>query len=408
MHTLSRWPELIVRDRRIMLMAAIGAAILCAVVQIVLYTTSGDGHGPGSLAGLALNLLLNASLPLVVRLPRTVGALAVVVTTVLALGTGLMPDAVAAQTGPITTPVATPVVVSFLVTLLPWHQAFAFAAVLALPVIPIWAPSWGNLYEALSSTALPALGALYLRARHELVRSLRKRAELADSERRLLAERAETAERQRLAADLHDIVTHHVTEIVLHADALRVTTRDDDARTAAEQIRRAGTRTLTELRDLMRVVTTGARPAPAGRPQNDTGGDLAALAAADHAALHVEGDPDTVPAVVARAVYRVVQESLTNARKHAPGAPVTVTISYPGDRADVEVRNAPPRRSADPTLTRAGSGMGLTGLDRRVTLLGGTFSAGHDGEGGFTVTASLPASATRNAATPEPRASGVT
>ncbi|GAA3228239.1 sensor histidine kinase [Nonomuraea helvata] len=235
--------------------------------------------------------------------------------------------------------------------------------------------------------------ALYLKIRGELIRSLRKRAELADSEHRLLAERAETAERQRLAAELHDIVTHHVTEIVLHADALRVTTGDDDARAAAEQIRRVGTRTLTELRDLMRVVTTGARPVPAGRADDDTGGDLAALAAADHAALNVEGDPGTVPAVVARAVYRVVQESLTNARKHAPGAPVAVNVVYPGDRADVEVRNAAPRRSADPALTGAGSGMGLTGLDRRVTLLGGTFSAGADGEGGFTVTASIPAPA---------------
>ncbi|MDX3100303.1 sensor histidine kinase [Nonomuraea angiospora] len=386
MHTLSRWPELIVRDRRMMLMAAIGAAALLAVVQIALYTANVHTRGPGTLAELLLNLLLDASLTLVVRLPRTVGALAVVVTTVLALGAGLTPEAV--------TPAAIPVVVSFLVTLLPWQQAFAFAAVLALPAIPIWSPSWGNLYMALSSTALPALVALYLRARYELVRSLRKRAELADSERRLLAERAETAERQRLAADLHDIVTHHVTEIVLHADALRVTTGDDDARAAAEQIRRVGTRTLTELRDLMRVVTTGARPLPAGRPDDDTDGDLAALAAADDAALNIEGDPGTVPAVVARAVYRVVQESLTNARKHAPGAPVTVTVVYPGDRADVEVRNTAPRQSADPALTGAGSGMGLTGLNRRVTLLGGTFSAGDDGKGGFTVTASIPAPAT--------------
>ncbi|MEV0351265.1 hypothetical protein AB0H88_36275 [Nonomuraea sp. NPDC050680] len=80
------------------------------------------------------------------------------------------------------------------------------------------------------------------------------------------------------------------------------------------------------------------------------------------------------------------------ARKHAPGAPVTVTIAYPGDRVDVEVRNVLPRRSVDPTLISAGSGMGLTGLDRRVTLLGGTFNAGDDGEGGFTVTASIPGS----------------
>ncbi|MEV0611862.1 ATP-binding protein [Nonomuraea sp. NPDC050404] len=390
MHAPRRFPrpELTAGDRRITVMAAFGAAVLCAAIQIVLHLAGTHSRGPGSAAELAANLLLDASLPLVVRFPRTVGALAVAVTTALSLGGTLAPEVMA----PRLAPVAAPLVVSFLVFVLPWRQAFAFAAVLALPAVPIWAPSWGSLYVALSATALPALGVLYLKVRSELVRSLRERAELADSERALLAERAERAERQRLAADLHDIVTHHVTEIVLHADALRVTTADSDARTAAEQIRRAGTRTLTELRDLMRVTTTGARPVPAERPDDDTGGDLAALAAADRAVLNVEGDPATVPAVVARAVYRVVQESLTNARKHAPGAPVTVTVVYPGDRAEVEVRNAPPLRAADPALTSAGTGMGLTGLKRRVTLLGGTFNAGDDGHGGFTVGASIPAS----------------
>ncbi|WP_433514158.1 sensor histidine kinase [Nonomuraea sp. CA-143628] len=383
-------PELIVSDRRTTLMAAFGSAVLSAVIQIVLHAAGTYPRGAASLTELALNLLLAASLPLAVRFPWTVGALAVAITTALALGGTLAPEMMASRIAP----VAAPFVVSFLVFLLPWRQAFAFAAVLALPAIPIWSPSWGALYSGLSATALPALLALYLKARSELVRSLRKRAELADSERHLLAERAETAERRRLATELHDIVTHHVTEIVLHADALRVTTGDDDARAAAEQIRLAGTRTLTELRDLMRVMNTGVRTAPADRPDDDTGGDLAALAAADRAALRVEGDPGTVPAVVARAVYRVVQESLTNARKHAPGAPVTVTIAYPGDRVDVEVRNVPPRRSVDPTLTGAGSGMGLTGLNRRVSLLGGTFSAGDDGDGGFTVTVSIPATAT--------------
>ncbi|MFI9843602.1 sensor histidine kinase [Nonomuraea sp. NPDC051941] len=386
-------PELIVSDRRVMLVAAFGAAGLLAVLQIVLYAAGVSDRGAGSFAELTMNLLLDASLPLVVRFPRTVGALAFTVTTVLAAGAGLAPGVMTPQGDLFVTPVAAPIVVSFLVVLLTWRQAFAYAAVLALPAIPIWSPSWETLYVALSSTALPALVALYLKVRGELVRSLRKRAELADSERRLLAEQAESAERRRLAAELHDIVTHHVTEIVLHADALRVTTRDGDARVAAEQIRQVGTRTLTELHDLIRVVTTGSRSVPAGRPDDDTGGDLATLAAADDAALHVEGDPGTVPAVVARAVYRVVQESLTNARKHAPGAPVTVIIAYPGDRADVEVRNEPAQRGTDPALIGAGSGMGLTGLDRRVTLLGGTFSAGDDGKGGFTVTASIPASA---------------
>ncbi|GII78731.1 two-component sensor histidine kinase [Sphaerisporangium rufum] len=370
-------PLLTGRDRRVTLLAATGVAVSCAAVQIIVFA------GDGPLPELALNLLLDACLPLVVRLPRTVGTLAVAVTALLALAGGPAP------------PAAASLVVSFLVYVLPWRQAFAFAAVLAIPAIPLWAPSWPRVYVALSATALPALVALYLRTRVELLRALHRRAELADAERRLLAERAETAERRRLAAELHDIVTHHVTEIVLHADALRVTTADAEARAAAEHIRRAGTRTLTELGDLMRVVTTGARPVPAPRAgyhtDDDTGGDLSALAAADGAELAVRGDPATVPAVVARAVYRVVQESLTNARKHAPGAPVTVAVAYPGGRAEVEVRNDRPARGPDPALAGSGSGMGLAGLHRRVTLLGGTFHAGPDGTGGFAVRATVPA-----------------
>ncbi|MEU7000124.1 histidine kinase [Nonomuraea sp. NPDC046570] len=356
-----RRPALTARDRRTVVAAATGAAALCVVAQIALYAGSAPATGGGPVVDLVLNLLVGLSLLLVAGFPRTAGTLTILVTAVFAAGTSLAPGLFASegQLSPVATPLAAPLVVSFLVYLLPWRQAFAFAAVLALLAIPLWAPTWTALYFALSATALPALVALYLKARFELVRSLRERAELADTERRLLAERAETAERQRLAAEMHDIVTHHVTEIVLHADALRVTAHDDEVRVAAEQIRRAGARTLTELRDLMRVVTNGIEATPAARPDHDNGGDLAALAAVDGAALEIVGDPGTVPAVVARTVYRVVQESLTNARKHAPGVPVAIALAYPGNRAEVEVRNAPPRHEGDPVLASAGSGMGL-------------------------------------------------
>ncbi|WP_283137350.1 sensor histidine kinase [Rhizohabitans arisaemae] len=388
------------RDRRTVVAAATGTAVLGVAAQLALYAGSARTTGGRPVVDLILNLVVDLSLLLVVRFPRTTGLLTMLVTAVYAVGTGLAPGlfASAGQLSPVATPLAAPLVVSFLVYLLPWRQAFACAAVLALLVIPIWAPTWTATYFALSATALPALVALYLKARVALIRSLRKRAELADTERRLLAERAETAERQRLAAEMHDIVTHRVTEIVLHADALRVTTHDDEVRTAAERIRQAGTRTLTELRDLMRVVTNEVETTPGGRPDHDNGGDLAVLAAVDGATLKVVGDPGTVPAVVARTVYRVVQESLTNARKHAPGTPVDITLTYPGNRAEVEVRNAPSRHESDPALVSSGSGIGLIGLGRRVTLLGGVFAAGTDGEGGFTVTASIPA--VQPAATP--------
>ncbi|MFI7055565.1 sensor histidine kinase [Streptosporangium canum] len=369
-------------------------AVALATAQAALYIAGQRTTGPlGPAAELGLNLVVDMTLLSVVRFPRLVALLAVLVTAVFAVGAGLSPGTFVPvpQLNPAIAPLATPAIVWFLVYLLPRSQAVTGIVTLALLAIPAWAPTWTMLYLSLSATILPAVLALYIKARTELLSSLRKRADLADVERCLLAEQAETAERQRLAAELHDIVTHHVTEIVLHADALRVTTREDQARVAAEQIRQAGARTLTELRDLMALVTSGNEPPPAARPDYGTGGDLAALAEADGARLEVTGDCRTVPPVVARAVHRVVQESLTNARKHAPGARIHVTIDYPGDRVDVEVANSTALRTADPTLTSAGSGMGLAGLDRRVSLLGGTFTAREDGDGGFTVTASIPA-----------------
>ncbi|MFI6386278.1 sensor histidine kinase [Nonomuraea sp. NPDC050547] len=372
-------PDLTAGDRRAVVRASWGAAVLCATAQVFLFA------GGGQVAELVVNLLVDVCLLGVVRLPRTVGTLTLAATAALALNAG---------TTQAFAPLAAPLVVSFLVYVLPWRQAFAFAAALALLAIPIWAPTWTALYFALSATALPALVALWLKTRYELIGSLRRRAELADAERRLLAERAEVAERRRLAAEMHDIVTHHVTEIVLNAEALRVTAREESARTAADQIRRAGARTLDELRELMQVVAGDELPGKSvgGRPPDrDTGGDLAELASGEGITLEVSGDASAVPAVVARAAYRVVQESLTNARKHAPGAPVTVSLSYFGDRVEVEVRNQASRSTPAPELAAAGSGMGLIGLRRRVSLLGGVFAAEDDGQGGFAVTATIPA-----------------
>ncbi|MFD9943718.1 sensor histidine kinase [Nonomuraea sp. NPDC059023] len=371
-------PDLTAGDRRTVVLASWGAAVVCAITQVFLFA------GGGQVAELVVNLLVDVCLLGVVRLPRTVGALTLAATAALALSAG---------TTQASAPLAAPLVVSFLVYLLPWRQAFAFAAALALLAIPIWAPAWTALYFALSATALPAVVALWLKTRYELIGSLRRRAELADAERRLLAERAEVAERRRLAAEMHDIVTHHVTEIVLNAEALRVTAREESARTAADQIRRAGARTLNELRELMQVVAGDELPGKSvgGRPpDHDTGGDLAELASGEGVTLAVSGDASAVPAVVARAAYRVVQESLTNARKHAPGGAVTVSLAYFADRVEVEVRNQAPLSSPAPELAAAGSGMGLTGLRRRVSLLGGEFAAEGDGQGGFVVTATIP------------------
>jgi signal transduction histidine kinase len=162
----------------------------------------------------------------------------------------------------------------------------------------------------------PALLGLYVAARRRLLRSLLDRTERAEREQRLLAGRARAEERSRIAAEMHDLVTHRVSLMVLQAGALQVTATDAATRTTAEDLRTTGCQTLEELRDLLRVLRFDPE-APVA--------DLARLVAESgvDAALVEDGDPAQPSPVVARTAYRIVQEALTNVRKHAPGAPAS-------------------------------------------------------------------------------------
>jgi signal transduction histidine kinase len=258
-----------------------------------------------------------------------------------------------------------------------------------------WDPSWDITPLGLVNTVLPALSVLYLRARKELVDSLRERAERAEREQLLLAEQARAAERRRLAEEMHDVVTHHLTLMVLHAGALGATSAEPAVRTAAEDIRQAGTHALAELRDLVGVLRD-AGEASAGRPAEPTAPDPVALVAeargvGETIAYAADGDPERISPTVRRTAYRVVQESLTNARKHAPGAGVTVALSYRADGVTVRVANDAAGRPPDKALAGSGSGVGLLGLAQRVELVGGTLRAGPRPGGGYQVDAILPA-----------------
>ena len=107
--------------------------------------------------------------------------------------------------------------------------------------------------------------------------------------------------------------------------------------------------------------------------------------------LDVEGSPDALAPTVARTAYRVVQEALTNVRKHAPGARTGVCLRYGPDRVEIRVVNAAAPSGPDPELARTGSGSGLAGLEQRVGLVGGTLRHGPTSDGGFSVDARLPA-----------------
>ncbi|WFE65984.1 ATP-binding protein [Micromonospora sp. WMMD714] len=267
------------------------------------------------------------------------------------------------------------------------RRVSGWAAVVALLVAATapWPLSWLRLRSGLVLLGVPVLLGLYLAARRRTVDMLRERARWAEADRHAEAERAVADERARLTVDLHDVVTHQVSLIVLEAGALGLTTTDQATRVAAERIREAGCTALDDLRDLVRVLPEqppAREPVPVPLP------DLRPLVGP--AALTVTGTPVPVSPAVGQAVVRVVQEALTNVRKHAPGARVEVGVRYEGGHVRIVVRNGVGRSAADARLAASGSRTGLHGLRRRVELLGGTFAAGPGPQGGFTVRALLP------------------
>ena len=136
------------------------------------------------------------------------------------------------------------------------RASFAAVGTLALLVAAVWESSAAVIATGVLRTATGPLVALYFTARHEVMQALRDRAERAEQERYLLAEQARAEERARLAGEMHDVVTHRVSLMVLQAGALGITARDDETRQAAEELRAAGCQALDELRDLVGILRT--------------------------------------------------------------------------------------------------------------------------------------------------------
>lgn len=271
------------------------------------------------------------------------------------------------------------------------RAAFAAVGILTVVVARIWEPSADVIAIGVLRTALGPLLALYFGARHAMVQALRERAERAERERYLLAEQARADERARLAGEMHDVVTHHVSLMVLQAGALGITATDEATRRAAEELRAAGCQALDELRDLVGILRTS--------PFDDEtlpASGLAALIAESTgvgtpAELAEHGDPGLASPVVRRTVYRIVREALTNVRKHAPGARVLVQVSYGDSDVRLTVTNTAPSGRFGSELAATGSGLGIASLRRRVDVVHGTLRADHTEDGGFCLEASLPA-----------------
>jgi signal transduction histidine kinase len=211
---------------------------------------------------------------------------------------------------------------------------------------------------------------------------VRARAARVDEERRRAEEAVVVAERARIARELHDVVTHHVTAMVVQADAAQY--KPDTATTSLSAISQAGRHALTDLRYLL-----GALDGNSDGPKEP--GKLPDLVAHSRAAgqpveLVEEGDPRPMASAADAAVYRVVQEALTNAMKHAAGERTVVRVNHGTEWLDLEVTTDGPGR---PSLGR-GSGRGLVGLRERVHVVGGDLRAGARPDGGFTVQARIP------------------
>ncbi|WP_410567303.1 sensor histidine kinase [Amycolatopsis sp. cmx-4-61] len=217
---------------------------------------------------------------------------------------------------------------------------------------------------------------------------------------RLREQQAAQRERVRIAGEMHDVVAHSLTLLVVQAEILRARRGElpDWARGPVDGLAGAGRQAGGELRDLLRILRDPDDPAPLNPVPGL--GDLPGLLDRSRAAgtpvdARIEAEVAALPRPTQLAVYRIVQESLTNARRHSPGAPVHVTIAEEAGWLRCEVVNA---RPAEPGARSWGTGLGLVGMRERVDVLDGELHAGPTADGGFRVSATLPRSGVSPAA----------
>ena len=299
----------------------------------------------------------------------------------------------------------------------------ALLAVLGSAVFPLVNPAAGEIlqvgFPAFLFTVIAFGWGLYARARRELVASLRERAERLEADQQRSAEQAREAERRRIAREMHDVLAHRLSLLSVHAGALefRPDAPPGEITRAAAVIRASASAALSELRQVITVLREDS-DAAAGPPQPELAQLPALLEESRAAGMTLREHLDLtaaepLPAAAQRAAYRVVQEGLTNARKHAPGAIVDVTVTgtaqaglvaeivsrraqdgAPPSAAAPDARRAPagPDAAAASVLAPPGPGAGLIGLAERLALVGGDLQHGTNAMGDFVLRATIPGS----------------
>ncbi|WP_199856811.1 sensor histidine kinase [Nocardia suismassiliense] len=260
------------------------------------------------------------------------------------------------------------------------------ANLLIRPTLDLWQPR--GFGPALLLALVVALG-MWVRSRRRLIDALAQQVEHLRIERELREEAARLAERSAIAAEMHDVLAHRLSLLALHSGVLA--TRTDTLPAPVVErlglLRSTSTAALNELREVLGALhETGAAPELAPTLQElDDLVDQARTAGQDVESSTV-GDPEQAPLAHRLAVYRIVREALSNARKHAGAAAVVIRVAYTDLATSVAVTNTTGAQE-DPVVS---SGFGLIGLRERVAALGGQFEAGPAGAGGWRVAATLP------------------
>lgn len=283
----------------------------------------------------------------------------------------------------------------FLLAHLVLRRGLTLAALLLVPFLVIAIVRLSGPYNALGSAA-PFLFALAALAVGESLRrrSLAVAALGATEEAMAESTRAQTAmeERARIARELHDIVAHHLSVIAIESEAARLTSPElpPDTGDRLGSIAATAREALTETRRLLGFLREDTRGEPDRMPQPGLGqlDDLITKAEATGTPIRIirEGKVIPLPLSTDLAAYRVIQEALTNARRHAPGADVEIELSYHQHALHVLVRDHGPGAPEEVPV----EGHGLLGMRERATLAGGSFSAGPADGGGFEVDVTLP------------------
>jgi signal transduction histidine kinase len=369
---------------------AVATLALCLLNATQVHEVSSSGQDPAGLARELIALAVVAPLPLAARRPMLawrIGWLALLLTPLLPAawwgGWPWSPPQVLALLG------------AFCLAAIR-HRRPAICWMWALTLIPwgIWlikdVPDLNGPYSATVIFTAVAIAADSVGSRLRTQRALAVQTEDTDTER---ARRAVLEERTRIARELHDVVAHHLSLIAVQAETAPYRLGELPELTRAEfgSLSGVAREALTEMRRLLGVLR---QDQPAGLAPQPQLADLPALVEASRRAgvqvdLSVAAELGKVPAGVGVCAYRIVQESLSNASQHAPGAAVTVSVDHASGAVQLRVANGPGAPASRPARER-GPGHGLTGMSERVALLGGSLSAEPTSAGGFVVSVVLP------------------